>query len=128
SRYPGHTVGQARSTSVKPTFCVGPALARVYSFFMDAGARREHELLVGNAKMGVFFPLVVEYRRPFVLRKVRTYLRKSHFPTESFIAHTADLSAWEGYRLSIGRSIGGAPINCAPTGYYRCCLLKFIIG
>jgi hypothetical protein len=22
---PGHTVGQARGTSVKPTFCVGPA-------------------------------------------------------------------------------------------------------
>src|SRR5439155_26054830 len=97
SRYPGHTVGQARSTSVKPTFCVGPALARVYSFFMDSGARREHELLVGNAKMGVFFPLVVEYRRPFVLRKVRTYLRKSHFPTESFIVHIGDSSALAGF-------------------------------
>src|SRR6266516_7458605 len=96
---------------MNPTFCRGRLMT-----------------LLGNAKMGVFFPLVVEYRRPFVLRKVRTYLRKSHFPTESFIAHTADLSAWEGYRLSIGRSISGAPINCAPTGYYRCCLLKFIIG
>src|SRR5258708_5659676 len=32
-------------------------------------------------------------------------------------ARTADVSAWGGYRRAIGRYIGGAPINCAPTGF-----------
>src|SRR5216683_1342061 len=50
------------------------------------------------------------------------------FPTESFIVHIADLSAWGAHRRAIGRYIGGAPINCAPTRYYRCCLVNFIIG
>src|SRR6266576_2929017 len=46
----------------------------------------------------------------------------------NIIVHIADLSAWEGHRRTMGRSIGGAPMNCAPTGYDRYCLLKFIIG
>src|SRR5260370_18472304 len=57
-------------------------------------------ILLGNSKSGerhyqnkVFPPIGGEYRLPFVLRKVRTSLRKSNFPTESFIAASADLSA-----------------------------------
>jgi hypothetical protein len=38
------------------------------------------------------------------------------------------LSACFRRRWAIGRSIGGAPINWAPTVYDRCWLLKFIIG
>src|SRR6266849_2299281 len=45
-----------------------------------------------------------------------------------FIVHIADVSAWGAHQRAIGRYIGGAPINCAPTRYYRCCLLKIIIG
>src|SRR6266849_11056249 len=45
----------------------------------------------------------------------------------SFV-HIADLSAWGAHRRAIGRYIGGAPINCAPTGYYRSWLVKIIIG
>jgi hypothetical protein len=32
-------------------------------------------------------------------------------------ARTADVSAWGAHRQAIGRYIGGAPINCAPTGF-----------
>src|SRR5260370_41353207 len=33
--------------------------------------------------------------------------------------HIADLSAWGAHRRTIGRYIGGAAKNCAPTGYER---------
>src|SRR5258708_30473929 len=39
------------------------------------------------------------------------------FPTESFIVHIADLSAWGVHRRAIGRYIGGAPINFAPNEF-----------
>src|SRR5229473_174120 len=45
-----------------------------------------------------------------------------------FIVRTADLSAWGGHRRAIGRYIGDAPINCAPTGYDQSWSLMFIIG
>jgi hypothetical protein len=58
-------------------------------------------ILLVNSKSGerhyqneISSPLGGEYRLLFVLRKVRTSLRKSNFPTESFIAPTADLSAF----------------------------------
>src|SRR5258708_3169409 len=43
-------------------------------------------------------------------------------------ARSADVSADSPSMRSPGRYIGGAPINCAPTGHYQCCLLNFIIG
>jgi hypothetical protein len=43
-------------------------------------------------------------------------------------ARTADVSASGTSMRSPGRYIGGAPINCAPTGYSRRCLLNFIIS
>src|SRR5258708_35472076 len=42
-------------------------------------------------------------------------------------ARSADLSANGPAMPSPGRYIGAAPINCAPTGYYRCCLLNVCI-
>jgi hypothetical protein len=50
------------------------------------------------------------------------------FRRRCIYARIADLSAWGGHQQAIGRSIGGAPINCAPTGYDRSWLLKFIIA
>jgi len=38
-------------------------------------------------------------------------------------ARTADWSATGPSMRSPGRYIGGAPIHCAPTGHYRCCLV-----
>src|SRR5438105_1614628 len=43
-------------------------------------------------------------------------------------ARIADVSANGPSMPSRGRSIGGAPINCAPTGYYQSWLLNLIIG
>jgi len=49
-RHPDHTVGQARSASVKPIS--GRRLpGQSISFFMDSGARRGHELLLANSKI-----------------------------------------------------------------------------
>src|SRR6266699_6350756 len=49
-RYPGHTVGQAHSASVKPTFDVGPALAQVYPIlFHGLWCAPAHELLLANS-------------------------------------------------------------------------------
>ncbi len=77
-------------------------------------------------------------------------LRYAQHDTTSFGRYSS-LSAWGAHRRIIGRYIGGAPImhidelmrpsraqscphllfnlhNCAPTGYYRWCLVNFFIG
>jgi hypothetical protein len=52
-RDPGHTVGQAQSASVKPTFGVGPTLAQVYPIlFHGLWCAPAHELLLANSKRG----------------------------------------------------------------------------
>lgn len=50
-RDPGHTVGQALSASVKPTFRVGPAFGQVYPIlFHGLWCAPAHELLLANPK------------------------------------------------------------------------------
>jgi len=52
SRYPGHTVGQARSASVKPTSGVGlPSLKYTRSFFMGSGARQGMDYCWGTCSL-----------------------------------------------------------------------------